>query len=285
MKYISPIVLLLAVVNFAVAQNSPALQSIVDAEKNFSKTSVDQGTRTAFLESFDEKSIAFSGGEPHPGRKDWENVPDGNGYLSWWPVYAEVASSGDFGYTTGPAVFGPDRTTQKVNGGIYYASVWKKNSAGVWKVVADLGSSTYKSEENLTEFKTSSKVLKAGAGDKAAKDEQKVLELDKTYITQLNESNKSFDVKYFSDEARIHRPNKSPIINTEAIASFSEPHKFTFEQTGCEMASSKDMAVTYGKAKVVVSRDGKENTIPVCYMHVWKFENAQWKLVLDVIGG
>src|SRR5688572_20870159 len=110
------------------------LESIVAAEKSFAQLSIDTGVRAAFLENFDENSIAFVQGEPVPGRKDWEQREESNAYLFWWPVWADVASSGNFGFTTGPAVFGGERQDAKPTGGTYYASVWKKNEQGTWKV-------------------------------------------------------------------------------------------------------------------------------------------------------
>src|ERR1041384_5925581 len=78
---------------------SPDLQSLVNAEKNFSQTSVDTSVRTAFLENFDHNTAEFAKGEPIEGRKNWEKREDDTkSYLFWWPVYADIAASGDFGY-------------------------------------------------------------------------------------------------------------------------------------------------------------------------------------------
>jgi ketosteroid isomerase-like protein len=63
--------------------------------------------------------------------------------LSWSPVYADVAASGDLGYTFGKwklvseASSGADTVSYGV-----YISIWKRQSDGSWKYVFDGGNET-----------------------------------------------------------------------------------------------------------------------------------------------
>lgn len=260
------------------------LQSLVNAEKAFAQTSVDKGIKAAFLGSFDQHTIAFRQGELIPGYKDWESQPeDTTTYLFWWPVFADIAASGDFGYTTGPAVLGGERTKPAPTGGMYYASVWKKNSNGVWKVVADLGSAVYKPAENLTTLKTSAVAPKA-VNKPSHESRRTLLELDKSYNGDVNATKEPFDDGYFSDEARVHRPGIAPLTTPQAIKEYQPKGKYAFEHVDGQIASSNDMAITYGKVKITVNRDGKDVIIPFCYMRVWKMEGGEWNIVLDVVG-
>jgi len=258
------------------------LQSLVDAEKAFAQTSVDKSARTAFLEYFDHHTVAFTNGQPVFGRKDWEKRPETNSYLFWWPVYADIASSGDFGYTTGPAVFGPDRTTRETKGGIYYSTVWKKDDNGRWKVLADLGSSTYSPTENGATFKTSSRPAHA-FNDLTTEAKRQLSALDKSYNGELNELKTSFDYAYFSDEARVYRRNLPPLTSPKAIKEYNDGGWYSFQHSQAHLASSNDMALTYGTVKITTMKDGKEVAIPACYLRVWKIEEGEWNIVLDVI--
>ncbi len=59
--------------------------------------------------------------------------------VSWTATNADVAASGDLGYTTGTyqaSMTMPDGTTHPDNG--KYATVWKKQADGSWKVVVDI---------------------------------------------------------------------------------------------------------------------------------------------------
>lgn len=261
------------------AQN---LQGLVEAEKDFAKTAIEKSVRTAFLTFFDNHTIAFNNGQPVYGRRDWEKRQETNGYLFWWPVYADIAASGDFGYTTGPAVFGPDRTTKEAKGGLYYASVWKKDVNGNWKVVADLGSSVYNPSENLVTFKTASRAPHP-VNDLGTEAKRELIALDRSYNEELNKSKESFDDSYFSDEARIHRRGIAPLTTTESIKQFNDDSQYFFDHSDGQLSSSNDMAFTYGVVKIKNSKEGKGSIVPACYMRVWKIEDGEWNIVLDVI--
>jgi len=59
--------------------------------------------------------------------------------VSWTATNAEVAASGDLAYTTGTyqaSMTMPDGTMHPDNG--KYATVWKKQADGSWKVVVDI---------------------------------------------------------------------------------------------------------------------------------------------------
>jgi ketosteroid isomerase-like protein len=275
---------LLIITTTAFAQIRPEVESIAQAERDFAQVSVDQNIRAAFLTNFDDETLAFQKGEPLPGRRDWLAREPNDAYLFWWPVFADVASSGDFGYTTGPAVFGGTQSEKKPTGGMYYASVWKKKR-GKWTVVADLGTGIYDPAENMKDFTTSQNVLKKTKKKIDTQAEQSaLLTLDKKYANDLSEAKASFQTQMLSQEARIHRPGRKPITTPTEVVGLQEKGKFTFEQVGGEIATSADMGFTYGRVKVMVIRDEKETLIPLCYMRVWKKEGGTWKVVLDVIG-
>lgn len=258
------------------------LESLFEAEKAFAQASVDKSIKAAFLGSFDRNTVAFANGEPIAGYERWEKrEEDLKPYAFWWPVYADIAASGDFGYTTGPVLTSRDRSAPATRG-IYYASVWKKNSEGTWKVVADHGSAAYEGTDNVKALVTSSIPSKAVIKP-SAEAKKTLVDLDQSYNNKVNATSTHLDYNYFGIEGRVHRLSVKPLITPQAIREYKADGKFAFEQTGGEVASSNDMAVTHGKVKVTVVKDGKETVLPMCYMRVWKVLNGEWKLVLDVI--
>jgi len=66
-----------------------------------------------------------------PGLKDWINKQ--SAALSGEPLKADVARSGDLGYSYGKY----EIKTQKVEKG-YYARVWKRDAKGAWRIVFDV---------------------------------------------------------------------------------------------------------------------------------------------------
>ena len=62
--------------------------------------------------------------------------------LTWAPVKADMAASGDMGYTYGNyELKSKDKDGQLVTHYGKYASIWKKQKDGSWKVVLDMGNS------------------------------------------------------------------------------------------------------------------------------------------------
>jgi ketosteroid isomerase-like protein len=68
---------------------------------------------------------------------------DADYVLDWTPRSAEVAQSGELGWT-----WGEYTVSAKSEDGVpteswgKYVNVWRKNSAGEWKVIADIGNNS-----------------------------------------------------------------------------------------------------------------------------------------------
>jgi len=75
---------------------------LINAEKSFASYSVSHGTKDAFLKFLDSNGIVFEQGKAVNGIEIWNKREQRPGLLNWSPQYGEIASSNDFGYTTGP---------------------------------------------------------------------------------------------------------------------------------------------------------------------------------------
>jgi ketosteroid isomerase-like protein len=61
-------------------------------------------------------------------------------HLTWTPVGADMAASGDLGYTYGTYEFrSKDKDGKPTVSHGKYTSIWKKQKDGSWKVVLDMG--------------------------------------------------------------------------------------------------------------------------------------------------
>lgn len=276
---------IIAFLNHAKAQNFPKpLQAIVDAERAFAQTSKETNTVNAFVSHLSPNATFLIGGEEVNGRESWKNRQPDNSLLFWYPVYADISSSQDFGYTTGPYSYYADRkdTVPAFRG--YYSTIWEKESNGSWKVLFDLGSGI-STEESMPVSTSRIKLSVKKKQDKTAALEN-LLKIDKAYVETLRGARKSFDPALFSAEGRIHRPRQLPIIGIEKVKLFKEEDQ-KFEQIALngKIASSCDMGYTYGKTKVTLSKDGSDKILDLSYFRIWKREEGtRWKIVLDVIG-
>lgn len=272
---------------FTIAQPfSPLVQEVIDAENGFASLEKTQNTRDAFVANLADDGIVFEKANPVLGKTIWSKRNADNSLLSWWPVYTDVARSGDFGYNTGPYEWSADRSGAKPKVYGYFSSVWKKGEEGTWKVAIDMGinlpTEEAKSPEPATSKKKSVKVKLLAVFAKA---KQELLEWDKKYVDQLNMQSVSFIPSHLSDEARVHRTGHFPLKTKEEIGSFSDSKEnYHLDHLGGDMASSGDLAYTYGRVSASNADDGKQVTLN--YLRIWKKEDGKnWKIVLDVIGG
>ncbi len=116
---------------------------LIEADKAFSKMSEDKGLYEAFDFFMDDNATMYREGQhPFMGREKIQPIlsknPDVS--LTWEPTKAEIADSGDLGYTLGKWTYTVKDTTGEESTSFgYYVSVWKKQSDGSWKWVFDSG--------------------------------------------------------------------------------------------------------------------------------------------------
>jgi len=89
-------------------------------------------------------TILRDGMFPVEGRKSinqlFADTPE-NASLLWEPDFADIASSGDLGYTIGHWTYSaPDSSGVMQSSKGNYITIWKKQSDNSWKYVFDTGS-------------------------------------------------------------------------------------------------------------------------------------------------
>ncbi len=117
---------------------------MVKAEQMFAARALVVGWKQAFLEYFADTAVGFDGDQTAPAKTLFRKQPDPPKDLRilWEPRYGDIAASGDLGYLTGPVrTISPARNNGQPRHSIY-ASVWKRQPDGVFKVVMDMGVTT-----------------------------------------------------------------------------------------------------------------------------------------------
>jgi len=128
------------------AQNQPSKGSdlLIKLEADFAKAVAEHG-RAAFVTYFAEDGVELEDGGGVTTREEMKKQvawAEGTS-LTWTPVRADMAASGDLGFTYGNYVFkSKNKEGQIVITYGKYVSVWKKQSDGSWKVVVDMGNSS-----------------------------------------------------------------------------------------------------------------------------------------------
>jgi ketosteroid isomerase-like protein len=141
MKKISSLIIFGCIMIAAIAQNNAEPLKLADLA--FNQLCQEKGMKFSFLEFADDNVIkltnkAFaSRGKAALEKEFGDEVQDFK--LEWKPDFAEMAASGDLGYT-----FGNWRLTLSDGTVRYgeYMTVWKKQADGSWKYVMDGGNGT-----------------------------------------------------------------------------------------------------------------------------------------------
>jgi ketosteroid isomerase-like protein len=139
------LVLLFAATSFA-KKEKPAQGSdlLVELEANFAQEVAQHG-HDAFLTYFAEDGVEVVDGGGFDNKEAMRKQPPWpeGATLTWTPVKAAMAASGDLGYTYGNYIYTAKNKEGKLvaNYG-KYTSIWRKQKNGQWKVVVDMGNSS-----------------------------------------------------------------------------------------------------------------------------------------------
>ncbi|MCH7691406.1 MAG: DUF4440 domain-containing protein [candidate division Zixibacteria bacterium] len=117
---------------------------LIEVDREFSQMSSEHGIAKAFVNYAADSAIILSENRlPIVGRTAigdmWADVQEG-AQLIWEPDFADIAASGELGYTIGHwtySVTDSSGETQSSKG--RYVTIWKKQADGNWKYVFDSG--------------------------------------------------------------------------------------------------------------------------------------------------
>ena len=116
-------------------------------ESDFMKAAAEKGS-TGYMSYYADDAVELPNGTDALQGK--ENIAKTMGFLdqkdnhlTWTPVGADMAASGDLGYTWGTYEFGAtDKDGKPIVDHGKYTSIWKKQGDGKWKVVLDMGNAS-----------------------------------------------------------------------------------------------------------------------------------------------
>lgn len=106
---------------------------------------VAQHGHDAFITHFADDGVELVDGGGINTKDDMRKQPawPAGTSLTWTPVKAEMATSGNLGYTYGNYVYtAKNKEGKLVTNYGKYTSIWKKQKDGQWKVLVDMGNSS-----------------------------------------------------------------------------------------------------------------------------------------------
>jgi ketosteroid isomerase-like protein len=260
------LLLMAALFTGGLAMAQKGIDPMIRAEKSFAAHSVAHGTKEAFLAYLDSAGVVFDNGKPVNGIQAWQQRTSRPVILNWWPDAAEIAASGDFGYTTGPWTLQPAGKDSNMARG-RFSTVWHRAGNGAWKFLIDLGvSNTPASIDTVVSKRKYKGQFTPGTLISLAKAEE-------YFISLLASSLEQAISKYLSADAILNRNGAAPVTGGKTPESFVSGTRYTVLGSG--LASSGDIGYVYGGTEI----NGKTEN----YLRVWRREGNDWKIVLDVL--
>ena len=277
-------ILLMTLTTFSNAgTREEALSSLVAAERAFAQASLDSGYKASFLGVLAEDSTVYQPG-PVNGRETVAAAEEPPAVLSWYPVVADIAASGDLGYTSGPYAVTPKDPDEKRRGSGHYTSVWRRKSGGAWELLVDLGTPHPAAAEPLGHWQpVSGETPIAGALDSGEREERATALRSRDAALGTAGGSGHF-VKVLADFAepgvRIYRPGVAPLEGLAAAASHERTatEVVTSAPDHAAVSAAGDWGYTLGSSKIMRG----DKSIDAHYMRLWhRSPDGDWRLFLD----
>ena len=248
------------------------IKGLVNAEKQFAFFTASHTVKEGFLNYMDSAGVIFRQGKDINALETYQKQKPGPGILSWEPAFAVVSASGDLGATTGPYEF-RTKAGDTVIGRGGFSSIWRINSKGEWKNLADLGISY----NGIYPVVQQVKEIALPKAKQPGLSYEEVLLLDKKLNTAIQEKNVGGWMQYISTDSWLNIDGQKPVTGmlqiTEALQK--APGSLLLSSKNGEMSAAKDLAYIYG---AVINGIKKEN-----YLRVWIYRNNQWLAILQTI--
>jgi ketosteroid isomerase-like protein len=286
----------------------PALEAMIEAERAFAKRATEVGWKDAFLEFFADSAIGYDGNDVGLAKEQIRANPDPpkDHQLLWEPRYGDVARSGELGYLTGPSRnILPSRNNGQPRHGVY-ASVWKRERDGTFKVVMDIGTTTPRAATFAAGF------TRAPSTNRFTGDLDERTPPLGTADSVLNSDLKTGAVRAYRGRlapgARFHRPQTMPVVGEAAVLRYlaNQPRYTQVDSRYAESAQAGDLGYTWGTwsrplpplrgragarggsapagGRAAGAADGRQRYETGFYTRVWVRERSgQWKVALDVL--
>lgn len=246
------------------------VDDLAAAERAFAADAQVVGVRDAFVKHLADDAWLL---RPQPVRaKAWFDAhPGGPGVLEWGPEYAEIAASGDFGYTFGPW---NSRSPKGDKAAGHFFSVWKRGADGVWKNVVDHGIShgpvaldpplTLRSPGATRPARLDAAALTAARDALAAADD----------ALNGSDAQAALAARVYA-ELRVFEDGKMPQIATAPAAASVAPAGLA--RVASDVAASGDLAYTVG------GRADARADAPGGYVRLWRRDAQRgWLLAVSL---
>jgi ketosteroid isomerase-like protein len=194
---------------------------------------------------------------------------DGDRNLYWTPSYAGISSSGDLGFTTGPASIDAARTPT-----IQYFTVWRRQADGSWKWIYDGGPGQIEGPGAFPVDGAEAPTLPAVVG----------VGSPSVAMSQVNSIEASANTAqalrlYLAPGAHVYRRGRARAYGgPESEANLLYPTAdVSYIHRRTEASDGGDLVFTLGEAHWNEGGSPKQGF----YARIWQYSAGGWRIVYD----
>ena len=261
------------------------LVSLAASENAFARLAGERGTKTAFLEFLSDESVIFRPG-PVNGKAWFEARPDRPGLLEWFPAVVEVADAGDLGYTTGPAAFRKDPAAEQPDWTGYFASIWKREPNGMWKVALDIGVDVEPASPREAPWGEPALAMRHPyrrlTGPALEQAQISLMEAEESLARTAKAGGPALALKaHASPRIRLYRPGRLAKGSAAAAVAAAAPgERWTWAVNDAIVAISGDLGYAHGTYQALL-KDG--DPVTGIFVRFWRRPpGGTWTVVLDM---
>jgi ketosteroid isomerase-like protein len=256
------------------ANGRAALRSMLESEYAFGEKAR-SSVRGAFLEYLADDAVVLNP-DPEQGRAVYLAAKESKNQLEWYPRLADVASSGDLGFTEGPYTFTLVESGKQYHG--HFLTVWKRDASCAWRVEFDGGVShpapsisESKLVPNLAPLNKTAPppaaLVTADAASRGIAEFQRTVQQD-GFAAALRTYGRDFDFLFMTDE-------QSPVGIGEAT-TYLAARAMAGAWKEVVRGQSEDSSIAYSVGQLT---DGS-NLGTHTYVQIWQFDPkvANWGL-------
>jgi len=248
----------------APSAEAPNADPVIAAERSFAARATEAGWIPAFRE--------FTAPDGQLGQPDgYVSAPaelaaspdDGNRDLFWWPAFAAISRSGDFGFTTGVVSFDAARTPRG-----HYFTVWRRRPDGSWKWIYDGGVGPIADPNQIAMGATPPTAPTATSGERSAAAAQAA-------VRALEQAgNVSSRV---APNALVYRSRQPRGVGASAAALHLPAADVSYSVSRVEASAGGDLVMVLGEASWTA--DGQ--AVRSIYARMWQHGPDGWQVIYD----